>query len=83
MAQNTVDDFKTKKKLISLKEISSLQVIFVPNWMKQTLIWFSLQKGGTGNGLSNINDTVAESLQLQIFPHIKKNRGLNEINRAN
>ena len=35
-------------------------------WMKQTLIWFNLQKDGTGNGLSNIKDTLSESLQLQI-----------------
>ena len=34
--------------------------------MKQTLIWFNLQRDGTGNGLSNIKDTFAESLQLQI-----------------
>ena len=34
--------------------------------MKQTLIWFNLQRDGTGNGLFNINDTFAESLQLQI-----------------
>ena len=32
--------------------------------MKQTLIWFNLQR--IGNGLSNIKDTFAESLQLQI-----------------
>ena len=35
--------------------------------MKQTLIWFNLQRDGTGNGLSNIMDTFAESLQLQIL----------------
>ena len=33
--------------------------------MKQKLIWFNLQRDGTGNGLSNIKDTFAESLQLQ------------------
>ena len=27
------------------------------NWMEQTLIWFSLQRDGTRNGLSNIKDT--------------------------
>ena len=43
------------------------QVIFVPNWMKQTLLWLNLQKDGTGDGLSNIKDTFAESLQLQIL----------------
>ena len=35
-------------------------------WMKQTLIWFNLQRDGTGNGLSNIKDTFAESLWLQM-----------------
>ena len=34
--------------------------------MKQMLIWFNLQRHGTGNGLSNIKDTFAESLQLQM-----------------
>ena len=32
--------------------------------MKQTLIWFNLQRDGTRNGLSNIKETFAESLQL-------------------
>ena len=34
--------------------------------MKQALIWFSLQIGETGNGLSNIKDTSVEGLQVQI-----------------
>ena len=34
--------------------------------MKQTLIWFHLQRDGTRNGLSNIKETFAESLQLQM-----------------
>ena len=34
--------------------------------MRQTLIWLNLQKDGTGNGLSNMKDTFAENLQLQI-----------------
>ena len=34
--------------------------------MKKKLIWFSLQRDGTGNRLSNIKDTSAESLQLQM-----------------
>ena len=34
--------------------------------MKQTLIWLNLQKDGIGNGLSNIKNTFAEGLQLQI-----------------
>ena len=64
MAQNNGDDFK--KKLLSLKGISCLQVIFVLIWMKQTLIWFILQRDGTGNGLSNIKHTFAESMLLQM-----------------
>ena len=34
--------------------------------MKQRLIWFNLQRDGTRNGLSNIKETFAESLQLQM-----------------
>ena len=34
--------------------------------MKKTLIWFNLQRGGTRNGSSNIKETFAESLQLQM-----------------
>ena len=45
----------SKKTWLSLKGISCLQVIFVLIWMKQTLIWFNLQRDGTGNGLSNLN----------------------------
>ena len=63
MAQNTRDPFI--KTWLSLKGISCLQVIFVLIWMKQMLIWFDLQRDGTGNGLPNIKDTFAESLQLQ------------------
>ena len=62
-AQNTGDHFKKKKK--KLKGIICLHVIFVLILMKQTLIWFNLQRDGTGNGLFNIKDTFAESLQLQ------------------
>ena len=39
---------------------------FVLIWIKQTLIWFNLQRNGTRNGLSNIKKTFAESLQLQM-----------------
>ena len=39
---------------------------FVLIWMKQRLIWFSLQRDGTRNGLSNIKETFAEILQLQM-----------------
>ena len=34
--------------------------------MKQTLIWFNLQRDGTRNGFSDIRDTFTESLQLQM-----------------
>ena len=44
-----------KKTWLSLKGISCLQMIFVLIWMKQTLIWFNLQRDETGNGLSNVN----------------------------
>ena len=36
-----------KKTWLPLKGISSLQVTFVLIWMKQTLIWFNLQRDGT------------------------------------
>ena len=45
----------SKKTWLSLKGISCLQVIFVLIWMKQMLIWFNLQRDGTGNGLSNLS----------------------------
>ena len=56
----------SKKTIAFLKGIRCLQMIFVLICMKQTLIWFNLQRDGTGNGLSNIKDTFAESLQLQM-----------------
>ena len=34
--------------------------------MKQTLIWFNLQRDRTRNGLSNIKVTFAENLQQQM-----------------
>ena len=55
-----------KKTLFFLKEISCLHVIFMLLWMKQTLIWFILQRDRTGNGLSNIKDTFVESMQVQM-----------------
>ena len=45
----------SKNTWLSLRGISCLQVIFVLIWMKQTLIWFNLQRYGTGNGLSDVN----------------------------
>ena len=59
-------EITSKKTWLSLKEISYLQVIFVLIWMKKTLIWFNLQGDGNINGLTNIKDTFAESLQLQM-----------------
>ena len=56
----------SKKTLFFLKETSCLQAIFMLIWMKQTLFWFILQRDGTGNGLSNIKDTFAESMQIQM-----------------
>ena len=56
-----------KKTWLSLKGISCLQVLFMLIWMKQSLIWFNLQRDGTGNGLSNIKETFAECLQLQML----------------
>ena len=55
-----------KKTWFSLKRISCFQVVFVLIWMKQTLMWFNLQRNWTENGLSNTKDTFAESLQLQM-----------------
>ena len=34
--------------------------------MRQTLIWFSLQRDVTGNGSSNVKDTFVENFQLQL-----------------
>ena len=34
--------------------------------MKQRLVWFNLQRDGTRNGLSNIKETFAENLLLQM-----------------
>ena len=56
----------SKKTWLSLKGISCLQVIFVLMWMKQTLIWFNLQRDVTGNGFSNVKDTFAENFQLEM-----------------
>ena len=63
-AQNTGDDFK---KNVAFPEGNKLFAgDFVLIWMKQTLIWFNLQRDGTRNGLSNIKETFAESLQPQM-----------------
>ena len=34
--------------------------------MKQRLIWFNLQRHGTGNGLSNFKKTFTENLQQKM-----------------
>ena len=39
---------------------------FVLTWTKQRLIWFNLQKDGSRNGFSNIKETFAENLQVQM-----------------
>ena len=39
---------------------------YVLIWMKQTLIWFNLQRNETRNGLSNIKETFTESFQIQM-----------------
>ena len=56
----------SKKKFLSLKEISSFAADFVLIWMKQRLIWFNLQRNGTRNGLPNIKETFEENLHLQM-----------------
>ena len=56
----------SKKTLLSLKGTSSFAGDLVLIWMKQRLIWLNLQRDGTRNGLSNIKETFAESLQLQM-----------------
>ena len=56
----------SKKKFLSLKEMSSFAADFVLIWMKQRLIWFNLQRNGTRNGLSNIKKTFEENLHLQM-----------------
>ena len=39
---------------------------FRANLNEETLIWFNLQRDGTGNEFSNIKNTFTESLQLQM-----------------
>ena len=57
----------TSKKNMPFPEGNKLYAgDFQANLMKQTLIWFSLQRDGTGNGLSNVKDTFAENLQLEM-----------------
>ena len=50
-----MDNFK--KNIVFPKGNEQFAVDFVLIWMKQMLIWFSLQRYGTRNGLSNIKET--------------------------
>ena len=53
----------TSKKNIASPEGNKLFTgDFLLIWMKQTLIWFNLQRDGTRNGLSNIKETFTENL---------------------
>ena len=57
----------TSKKTIAFPEETKLfPGDFVLIWMKQTLLWFNLQRDGTRNGLFNIKETFAENLPLQM-----------------
>ena len=61
----------SKKTMLSLKEVSSSAGDFVLIWIKQRLIWFNLQRGGTRNGLPNVKETFAENLQLK-YEHLPR-----------
>ena len=57
----------TSKKNIAFPEGNKQMAgDFVLIWMKQRLIWFNLQRDGTKNGFSNIKETFAENLLLQM-----------------
>ena len=45
----------SKKTWLFLKGVGCLEVFFVLIWMKQPLIWFNLQRFGTGNGFSKVS----------------------------
>ena len=62
--QSKTPGMTSTKTLLSLKGISSFDSVLI--WMKQTLIWFNLQRDGTRNGLPNIKETFTENLQLQM-----------------
>ena len=57
---------KRPKTALSVKGISSFAGDLVLIWMKQRLVWFSLQRDGTRNELSNIKETFTENLQLKM-----------------
>ena len=57
----------TSKKNIAFPETNKqFSGDFLLIWTKQRLIWFNLQRDGTRNGFSNIKETFAERLQLQM-----------------
>ena len=58
--------YLSKKTWLSWKGISFLQITFMLFGMKETLIWFNLQKERTINRLLHIKDAFAESVQLQM-----------------
>ena len=47
--------------------------------MKPTLIWFNLQRDGTGNGLLIIKDTFAEQAHMMAGQNIKKKYVMRQI----
>ena len=55
-----------KKTVLSRKGISSSAGDFVLIWMKQSLMWFNLQRDGTRNRFSNIKETFTGNLQLKM-----------------
>ena len=52
--------------MLKFTERPSFAGNFVLIWMNQSLIWFNLQRDGTRNGWSNIKETFAEILQLEM-----------------
>ena len=65
----TLGMFSKKKNIAFPEGNKQLTGDFVLIWMKQRLIWLNLQRDGTRNGFSNIKETFAKNLQLQMFPH--------------
>ena len=59
-----MDDFK--KSIAFPEENKMFAGDFLLIGIKQTLIWFNLQKDGTRNELSNIKETFPESLQQNV-----------------
>ena len=61
-----IENITNQKKRCFLLGNKLLAGDFVLIWMKQTLIWFNLQRDRTRDGLPNIKETFSESLQLQM-----------------